>query len=836
MTLPLNPYVAGNPVGDSAAFVGRADVLREVASVLHRPQDNAIVLFGQRRIGKTSILLQLKAHLHHTGMYPVYFDLQDKATWPLGRVLRNLARTVAHTFSRPDPDLGTNPETTFREEWLPATLDDLPDSASLVLLLDEFDVLDDPKARQATLDHFPYLRNLVARDPQRLQFVFVIDRNLNDLTNVALSLFRDKPTQRVSLLNREDTIDLVRLSEANNSLCWSNEAVDQVWKLTNGHPALTQHLCSEVWEQRCQNREHTVSPPTATAVDVNDAVLNTLESSRNTLEWLWAGLPLAERAVASALAEASPDFSTRSDLRLILYKSDVRVVARDLQNAPQFLQDWDIIESVDDGYRFRVELLRQWFVKHKPLCRIAGKRDNTHEGRVDVAVRSQKSARRRVKSTSTSNPFSYGNPISPNQFIDRRREIRRIVGRIASQGQSTAIVGEPLSGKTLLLIYLSEPEMQTKLYGESKDRLLFSYFDAQMLNDEFNQPQFWEYVLRPLHEKIVIDNPDSPLTQAYEICQENVFGTFVLERLLAQVRADGWRLVLLLDKFNHFLHHPNLGCAEFFGSLRSLASRSRGALALVTTSRHPLTDLNRATQEFNRTGSPYFNFLSEVTLRPWTDATVEELLHRARDRFTVDDQHFIKLVAGGHPYLLQVAAYELWDAYEDGEEKPHLRRWQAWEILLNEATQTLDNTWQIWSPATRQALTAVALADLPRLLEQREFDRKDIVRDLGDFGPELQSLKKQGFVTEDETIPGGWRVRPQVWLGWLADELVRAVRDETSFEKWVQKHELGFLLTRDRKEPLRKVAFAVGGLLKDTAEAAAKGAGAVIGKAMTGSV
>ena len=31
MTNPINPYVAGNPVGDSPAFIGRADVLR----VLH---------------------------------------------------------------------------------------------------------------------------------------------------------------------------------------------------------------------------------------------------------------------------------------------------------------------------------------------------------------------------------------------------------------------------------------------------------------------------------------------------------------------------------------------------------------------------------------------------------------------------------------------------------------------------------------------------------------------------------------------------------------------------------------------------------------------------------
>lgn len=53
------------------------------------------------------------------------------------------------------------------------------------------------------------------------------------------------------------------------------------------------------------------------------------------------------------------------------------------------------------------------------------------------------------------NPFFYGNPVSPDQFIGRRREVRRITGRIVNQGQSTAVVGEPRSGKTSLFLYLS---------------------------------------------------------------------------------------------------------------------------------------------------------------------------------------------------------------------------------------------------------------------------------------------------------------------------------------------------------------------------------------------
>jgi hypothetical protein len=44
-------------------------------------------------------------------------------------------------------------------------------------------------------------------------------------------------------------MQLVRLSEANQTLRWPDEAVERVYQLTNGHPFLTQQLCYLVWEQ-----------------------------------------------------------------------------------------------------------------------------------------------------------------------------------------------------------------------------------------------------------------------------------------------------------------------------------------------------------------------------------------------------------------------------------------------------------------------------------------------------------------------------------------------------------------------------------------------------------
>src|SRR5574341_1529285 len=54
MTLPANPYIAGAPLRGEKGFFGRQDTLDWVQQELRNPQTNALVLFGQRRIGKTA--------------------------------------------------------------------------------------------------------------------------------------------------------------------------------------------------------------------------------------------------------------------------------------------------------------------------------------------------------------------------------------------------------------------------------------------------------------------------------------------------------------------------------------------------------------------------------------------------------------------------------------------------------------------------------------------------------------------------------------------------------------------------------------------------------------
>lgn len=381
--LPGNPYITGNPVGKSPVFVGREDVLKVVLRVLRTPNQNAITLYGQRRIGKTSLLQYLEVHLPEKGNFiPLIFDLQDKTEMPFHQLLGDLARAMADKTGLQPPTVNEDFAKTFREQWLPRVLEILPTEHSLVLLFDEFDVLADPKGKNINRQFFGYFRKLIESNPQRLQFVFVMGRNIGDLSNIALSIFKGVPSKRVTLLEREDTETLIRLSEREGSLSWSEAAIETVWNLTNGHPFLTQSLCSQVWEtawdalEEGDDGKENNPCPTATPEMVEQAIEPTLRASENALEWLWQGLGTAERVVTAALAQTGERVVTEDELYTILEESGIRIIIRELQDAPELLEKWDILAKADGGYRFRVELLRRWISENQKLQRVQRELDN----------------------------------------------------------------------------------------------------------------------------------------------------------------------------------------------------------------------------------------------------------------------------------------------------------------------------------------------------------------------------------------------------------------------------------------------------------------------------
>ena len=106
--------------------------------------------------------------------------------------------------------------------------------------------------------------------------------------------------------------------------------------------------------------------------DVDEVVPGRAGASRNTLEWLWDGLLPAERVVASALAEAGPTQSPGRARAACCTKAACASSSASCRTRPDFAR-LGLIETVEGGYRFRVELLRRWMAEHKPLQPRAGR-------------------------------------------------------------------------------------------------------------------------------------------------------------------------------------------------------------------------------------------------------------------------------------------------------------------------------------------------------------------------------------------------------------------------------------------------------------------------------
>ena len=94
-----NPYVVGTPLTGAYGFFGRAEIIQLVRETFSLPRQNVIVLYGQRRTGKTSLLHQLRNHLSDVFRL-VVFDLQGRAKHSLPRVLYDLAQAISKSMGK----------------------------------------------------------------------------------------------------------------------------------------------------------------------------------------------------------------------------------------------------------------------------------------------------------------------------------------------------------------------------------------------------------------------------------------------------------------------------------------------------------------------------------------------------------------------------------------------------------------------------------------------------------------------------------------------------------------------------------------------------------------
>jgi len=365
----LNPYIAGAPVVERSMFFGRQDVFDWIErSLAGQYVNNILVIHGQRRVGKTSVLKQIPHHLS-SKYIQVFFDLQGRTNTTLDRFLWWLAREISRTLRQECGLIVDVPEqSAFREDGDPLQTQFLPGvwpllaEKSLLLTFDEFDALDQPEI-QETLARplIDYLRRLF--DHEKLSFIFSIGSSGHKLENMQAAytnFFKSALYRKISFLVQEDCRQLIT-RPVDGVLTYHPDAIDRIYLATAGHPYFTQLMCHELFSVCQKTGRRSVDPG-----DVEAILEDVIERGTVNLKFVWDEASPLEKWVLACLAQADRG---ASDLQLagLLNSQRVRYSESDLNRALLHLREKDVLTQ-ENG--FVVSLMRLWLQKNRPLERV----------------------------------------------------------------------------------------------------------------------------------------------------------------------------------------------------------------------------------------------------------------------------------------------------------------------------------------------------------------------------------------------------------------------------------------------------------------------------------
>jgi hypothetical protein len=393
--------------------------------------------------------------------------------------------------------------------------------------------------------------------------------------------------------------------------------------------------------------------------------------------------------------------------------------------------------------------------------------------------------------------FIYGRPARPGEFLNREPELRTIFNRLRNC-ESTAIVGEPHIGKSSLLLKLADGATQRAYLGDDARCLVVSLLDMHPISNAYTPMAFWEEALEPLRER-----PGHAATaRRLEAVAQTNYARRPLERLFNHLSSQERQLVLLLDEFERLLIHSKFQDPTFFALLRSLATRT-GGLALVPASRLSVAEMNERGRGLLETGSPFFNNVIEVRLRPFDEVTVEALLNRAGNVLSSDDRRFARRVAGCHPFLLQAMAAAMVETTGADRQARAAERCCEW------ISSHFDDLWHTLDDRTRTTALILSLVELGGRALGQDFAFGEIEK-VDAFGPELRRLAERGLA---EKIGEGWQFDCEhllLWRGerwtagaqafawWVRDVAIAGTRSVPSYDEWLAKKRYRFLLTQEQ--------------------------------------
>ena len=355
-------------------FFGRAQERERIVDCL-RTQQPGVWLIGQKRVGKTSLLLHLKEHyLPARRFVPVFVDFQLMGHPAQTNVFYQVASIVYSSLSSEGQlgDVGAPLQSLFDDE--PArrlieylsTIQEALGGARLVLLMDEFSRLTDAYL-QHELDgaFFDRWRGMM-HTTQRLGigYVVVMQQQTCDTLVQHLQQTPNDPSwrlmdvgQRIHLRPLEGE-DVRRLIEwpMRTHLDYTPVIVERVAVLTGGSPFLIQAFCHNLVMHMAHQGRQQVLPE-----DVEQVRQEFMQPQDHTFAHMTEMLRGIGNHVAATLARLAHD-TADGEVSWAKLRAALPGVAPDsLRTSLRTLTEQDILnQPAVDRWRFASLLFQQW--------------------------------------------------------------------------------------------------------------------------------------------------------------------------------------------------------------------------------------------------------------------------------------------------------------------------------------------------------------------------------------------------------------------------------------------------------------------------------------------
>jgi len=377
------PFAEGGPVDQPDMFVGRGELLDRLEhSLLAGSASKSIVMFGQKRAGKSSLIEHLGRRLaSNDRVVPVCFSMQDIAsdlsvTAFLHRILQSASEVLEELrfdgryipdFAPPEIDeMESHPETRFHGA-LTSLVRDMrrhPSRLSFVFLVDEFtDIFKEIKRGRIPSQ---FMKTWKAIIEKKYFSSVLVGQDIMPAFKAAFpNEFGVTEDIRVTYLDAAAATTLVEKPIGKDR--FAGCAVNRLLDLTAGSPYYTMMFCARLVDYMNATRSMIVTEADVRAVEeemlhgerrlTKDKFDNLLSAGDGVED---SGIdPDETYSVCAAIACGSgkETWCSRHVIREF-GESDLNLLLQDLETR-------DVVERKGDAYRLRVGLFKDWLMAHQ---------------------------------------------------------------------------------------------------------------------------------------------------------------------------------------------------------------------------------------------------------------------------------------------------------------------------------------------------------------------------------------------------------------------------------------------------------------------------------------